>query len=547
MNSSDESKKKGCRLPGWPELRITEPEVCIYFDRARQNVGILTGIAGLADIDCDSPEAVITGRGLLPATGFVFGRESKRASHYFYYADTVLVSQQFADPLASAKGHNAIVLELRCGKADGGIGLQTCVPPSTHPSGEQVEFEPGGAGAPAKVSAKHLQQAARRAAAAAILARHWPGEGSRHAAFLALAGALCRAGWTVDEIVQFSTAVYSVVWPGDIDLRSCRAEVESTVKRLAAGDAAITGIPSLCGLMNERVVAAALEWVGINTAKSKSCATGRELESNPLSTAQLGEYVFDPDGDPPEERTYYEGLMGEGDLVVWLGREKHRKTNFILQFSICAATGRDFLVFGFAAARPLKVVVVDYETKTGSLRRRYAAICDALKLTGDERTALRDNLRVIEVRKLVRAGQSIPRFMMNGKVSHDEDVVAHSRVFWRRFAEQYPADICIFHPMRSMHSGDENDSSIEMLLGRMRRFFPNSAVIVAHHMRKQFAGSKEPALLEDMRAWSDGARGSSAIKAHTDVVVCQERTMTNQDDERDYLGAILKDRADISP
>ena len=77
-------KKKGCRIQGWADLRITEPEICLHSDAGAQNIGVLTGIGGLTDIDCDAPEAIITGRALLPETTFVFGRQSKRASHYFY-------------------------------------------------------------------------------------------------------------------------------------------------------------------------------------------------------------------------------------------------------------------------------------------------------------------------------------------------------------------------------------------------------------------------------------------------------------------------------
>src|SRR5262249_2392347 len=48
------------------------------------------------------------------------------------------------------------------------------------------------------------------------------------------------------------------------------------------------------------------------------------------------------------------------------------------------------------------------------------------------------------------------------------------------------------------------------------------------------------------RAWSDGARGSGAIKAHADVVVCQERVM-EEETEVVYLGAFSRDEADLEP
>ena len=53
-------------------------------------------------------------------------------------------------------------------------------------------------------------------------------------------------------------------------------------------------------------------------------------------------------------------------------------------------------------------------------------------------------------------------------------------------------------------------------------------------------------LTSDMRSWSDGARGSTAIKAHADVIVCQERK-TESDVETVYLGAFMKDGPDVEP
>src|SRR5580700_5571229 len=56
-------------------------------------------------------------------------------------------------------------------------------------------------------------------------------------------------------------------------------------------------------------------------------------------------FVFDPAESIPPEQPIYEGLLAKGDLAVWLGREKHRKSSVLLQFAICAAVGRPFLHF----------------------------------------------------------------------------------------------------------------------------------------------------------------------------------------------------------
>src|SRR5579863_8298907 len=64
--------------------------------------------------------------------------------------------------------------------------------------------------------------------------------------------------------------------------------------------------------------------------------------NGPVQASDLESFVFDPAAEVEHDQKLYDGLLYLGDLVVWLGREKHRKSNLILQFTICAALGRDF-------------------------------------------------------------------------------------------------------------------------------------------------------------------------------------------------------------
>jgi RecA-family ATPase len=65
----------------------------------------------------------------------------------------------------------------------------------------------------------------------------------------------------------------------------------------------------------------------------------------------------------------------------------------LLQLAISAATGRDFLTFPFQAPRTLKVVYVDYESKTKTLKTRYTAICEAMGLNESDRAPAVASLR----------------------------------------------------------------------------------------------------------------------------------------------------------
>src|SRR5947208_195012 len=126
-------------LEKWQKLRLTRDDLPEYFNCVPQNIGVLLGDgSGSADIDCDCAEAIVVAAQLAPETGMVFGRLSKPASHYFYRCDPALRSRKFIDPV-----DKETLVELRCQKLDGTVGLQTVVPPSVHPSGERIEFKSG--------------------------------------------------------------------------------------------------------------------------------------------------------------------------------------------------------------------------------------------------------------------------------------------------------------------------------------------------------------------------------------------------------------------
>jgi AAA domain-containing protein len=258
------------------------------------------------------------------------------------------------------------------------------------------------------------------------------------------------------------------------------------------------------------------------------------------------QFVFHPAECIAPEEPIYQGLLAKGDLAIWLGREKHRKSNVVLQFAICGALGRDFLHFNFAGTSGLKVLVLDYESKSQTIKNRYEAIATALGLSESERKVLGVNLEIVEMRKAAKKRVRFPRFPVRAErgreAEFDEEVKA-----WSTFITEAAADLYIIDPMRCMHAQQENDSSIEALLSRVRELFGNAAVVISHHLRKRNRKAADQIQLKnDMRIWADDARGSSAITAHTDVIVCQEREI-ERGVELLHLGAYLRDGADIEP
>ena len=116
-------------MQNWPSLRLTKSDLPMYFNGTASNIGVILGDQyGTTDIDLDSPEAIAVACDILPDTGMIFGRKSKPASHYFYRCDPPLRSRRFLDPI-----NKECLVELRCQKSDGSVGLQTVVPPCERP------------------------------------------------------------------------------------------------------------------------------------------------------------------------------------------------------------------------------------------------------------------------------------------------------------------------------------------------------------------------------------------------------------------------------
>jgi hypothetical protein len=262
--------------------------------------------------------------------------------------------------------------------------------------------------------------------------------------------------------------------------------------------------------------------------------------SSGTATSIPASCLFNPSARPDPIHPIFEGFLAADELAVWIGREKDRKSTVVLNCAVCAALGRDFLGFRFVSSRPQRVVMFDYESKDGSIHRRYSAICDAMNLTSENRTTLANNLHIVELRKLIHDGTVVPY------INTPEGVA-----FWQSAVHDHPADLYVVDPLRCFHGLDENNSgAMAEMLARIRRVF-RSGVIVPQHMVKRPQSKKDNIRLkDDMRLWSDGCRGSGAIKAQADVILCQEflgHSLSDSGEDTVWFGVIMKDAADIDP
>lgn len=259
-------KSKNPNREGWPKERWT-PEQIKKQASSFGNVGVLMGKPSqrLVDVDLDCQEAIAMAPRFLPPTGAIFGRASKRRSHYLYVLDEPIDSSEFKDLDGS------MLVEARS------TGRQTVFPPSTHPSGELTEWDRNGK--PGTIAAVVLQFAVTQLAAASLLVRHWPEQGSRHDASLYLAGVLIgQLHWSIPDAADFIEAV--CVAAGDEEAQQRRKNVETTAKQVARGKP-VRGGRTLGEIIGEDVVDRFWRFFGVQRHDASSSPSQTDSKWSP--------------------------------------------------------------------------------------------------------------------------------------------------------------------------------------------------------------------------------------------------------------------------
>ncbi len=301
-------KEKRGFLKDWSSRPADDPEVEAKLAVA-ESFGLRLGAASknIFDVDLDCVEASRAAHLILPPTGMRFGRAGRTPSHYFYEiaADFGIVKHKGTDGKS--------LVELR------GNGHQTMVPPSTHPDGGSltwIEYAD-----PAKVSLVEIQLAVARLAAVSVVARHWPGEGSRHECALALGSALLRAGWPDEDVNTFVQAVCVAALDEEVEDRV--RTVESSEQRIRDGQPA-TGWPRLAELLGEPCVSRFRKFLGITNRTENVVAQGEASDG-----------AAGPDGRDPDlkEREMLvriaEEARAQGELDVFMTPEALETETFV--------------------------------------------------------------------------------------------------------------------------------------------------------------------------------------------------------------------------
>lgn len=259
------TRSKNPNFPGW-HLQHTKGGLSTYHpenDLSRrffgsngkpQNIGVLLGEPSnfLVDIDLDQKWSVQLTPYFLPETNAVFGRKSKRRSHYLYYCPEAKTEKfQFSE----------MIVELRS------TGMQTVFPGSIHESGEPVTWDV--CGEPSKISLEELRSAVGKLAAASLLAELWV-DTKRHDLSLCVSGALLTNGFSIEDTYLFIKAVCTV--RNDEETSDRLKAIDTTYERIQE-EKNVVGFPRLAELIGAKAVSLLRKWLDFSTEKEAEIET----------------------------------------------------------------------------------------------------------------------------------------------------------------------------------------------------------------------------------------------------------------------------------
>lgn len=228
----------------WDNEEQVKASFAAYAAKGATNLGLLLGESGggLIDVDLDHPKALRLKDYFLPPTPMQTGRVGRPRSHRWYKVQgDVPATKQHKMP------DGTMCVEFRS------TGGQTLIPPSIwvdksdpkHRERYRWEGKPwGGDAGPAEIDGQKLAVQVALLGLGAVLLDGWPEKGSRHEAYLALAGGLLRYGDSVHPFWEKNVGALITALAeadGDDDGPEARLKevMSTTLKRLRAGEKAI--------------------------------------------------------------------------------------------------------------------------------------------------------------------------------------------------------------------------------------------------------------------------------------------------------------------
>ena len=197
------------------------------------NLGLLLG-KEVIDIDLDCAEARYFAPKFLPIT-LSFGRKSSENSHLIYSLGQMIdkaATLKFTWPKSlKVEEEHATILELR-GQTESGNYTQTVIPPSIHPSGEEITWNDSLSKIREIPSLKLIDKGVRYTAIASFLAKIW-NSSQRENLTGALTGWMLKMGEDSEKVRDLLDEVIRYV--GDEEHRSRLNYIDNTIVKYENG------------------------------------------------------------------------------------------------------------------------------------------------------------------------------------------------------------------------------------------------------------------------------------------------------------------------
>ena len=308
-----ETGGKRAMVAGWPRLRWQNTpegleEAQDRFDawsaQGNGGLGVLLGepSGGLVDVDLDHALTNRLKDHFLPRTPARSGRASRPNSHYWYIAEPGTLQGTRAYKLADRK---TVTVEHRS------TGGQTALPGNRHPTGEMYEWSSdvwGGPEGPLRIDGRVIALQVALLGFCTLLVSVWATEGSRHEAYLALAGGLLRVGdgvhpyWERNAGVVISAIADATNDDEGGDKRSAEV-MNSTLTRLREGRP-VGGFGKLAAILGEDAV----KQIRVALSEVESAAGVPSRSSGNLSIERIAAAVSDDGGGATEDEDHPDDL-----------------------------------------------------------------------------------------------------------------------------------------------------------------------------------------------------------------------------------------------
>jgi hypothetical protein len=333
----------------WTNLKVTPDNAEQYFNGKETNIGILLG-DGLIDIDIDDERLLGLAKDILPPSGLVFGRASKRSSHYLYKSDHQETKKYTFG--------NKTLIEIRS------KGCQTVVPPSTHIEGEVITWERRES--LTKTSSEQITQYVGLLAFTSIILNYYPSKsGERNDVCDAITGVLLRASFGTEDID--TTVTFIAQHCGDEEYRK-RAKAK-TIKKNLDEKKKVLGLPALQKLLE-------LQNDDINKIREFLNISKKE-NHEPLKFLSYFENVNTP---IPKPNWLIPGLIMKNTVFMISGFGGSGKSSLSVLLGITGAHHlKSFM--GRDVPYPFSTLIMNQEDTMDQLRLKASAYKKHFKLT----------------------------------------------------------------------------------------------------------------------------------------------------------------------